>query len=528
MPEIQKETLYSMLDKVPESERGDFINHLKSRGYSIGGTANTNTAGQTIYPQQHEITKPEAAFEATKQALKTPIPGLNQAGKFLAETAPGFIAEKTGASSSPLVRGAGIAAGTALGTAGEMIPRTMGDVTLQAAAGPALRGLGMAAKATAPFRKLAGEMGTSLLARDIGVAEPFIENVKANPKVLRDLSNDMNVVMDHAKSLGDVMKRGVDRLGSHINAIEDHFVETQIKDPNSMKKVPMDDIIQKIKNIKFRSGVAEDGSAVHVLSEYGKPVQSNTTTLSKIDAIKGTDAEKINTYANEVSKIKDGANAIDLLRLKRQLGEEIAWDKGDETAKKIGSQANGILKGLYKDLQSKIDTVSPELRQANAEYSKARKQYDLLQRKIFGGSPEEAYNRVKLRIQRGIAPQSLIERSAQINSQSEKAMRSLIDKISAQQFSPYIRKGIAGGFMGVGAGAAMAGAMGGHGLVPLVADLAAAAASSPRMAALGIRGEAAAAEAISKLASQTAGIGQSNPLLLRALGQGLAGQNTNQ
>ncbi len=173
-------------------------------------------------------------------------------------------------------------------------------------------------------------------------------------------------------------------------------------------------------------------------------------------------------------------------------------------------------------MQAKLDGLSPELKQASAKYSNARRQYDILQRQVFGGDPAQAYQRVKLRIQRGVGPQALIERAAQINSTAERAMRGIIDKVSAQQFAPYVRKGIAGGFLGIGAVGGMEAALGGHGLYPLVADLGAAAVSSPRLAALGIRGESAAKTAISQLAAQVGGLGASHPLALRAIGQGIA------
>jgi hypothetical protein len=399
----------------------------------------------------------------------------------------------------------------------------MGDVAGQAIAGPALEVAGVAIKATAPFRTLAGKIGTSILARDIGIAEPFIENVKRNPAALKNLSNDMSVVLDHAKSLGDIMKRGVDRLGDHVRMVEDQFISARLGNPGAMPKAPLKDIVQKLADIKFRASIAEDGTTSHILNEYGKPIKSGVIkSLSDVPQITGSDVEMIGKYNTLIKKFEGGANALDLIGMKRQLSEDIAWNKPEEAAKKIGSQTNGILKGLYKDIQSKLDTMSPELKEANAHYSKARGQYDVLQRKVFGGSPEEAYQRIRTRIMRGVAPQALIERAAQINSSSEKAMRAVIDKISAQQFSPYIRKGIAGGAIGVGAGAAAATAMGGHALYPLVADLGAAVLSSPRLAALGIRGADSASYAFSKLAAGVAGFGGAHELALRALGQAVA------
>ena len=470
-------------------ERGDFV----------------NAQGQKIYSHQDEISKPRAAWDATKAALGTPIPGLDQFGRFLSQDAPGYIAEKSGMSHFPFVRGAGIVAAGTLGTVGEMVPRKVGDVAAQAIAGPVLEGAGAAVKSLGPVKDLAAKISTSFLARDIGVPEAFIENVRKHTDVLKNLSEDMSVVYDHAKSLGEIMKRGVERLGTHIHAVEEKFIESKLANPKSLTKIPIDDIAQRLQEIKFKKGVegSAEKAAGGLLDSHGNPISLGVPRLSEIDSIVGGDADKINGFVGEIKKIKDNANVIDLLRLKRRLGDEIAWGKGDEVAKKIGSQTNGVLKSVYQEVQDKIHAAYPELKEADMAYSEGRKQYDILQRKIFGTGPEEAYNRVKTRIQRGIAPQALIERASKINHATESAMRGLIDRVSAQQFAPIVRRGITGEALGVGGVLSGTAALMGHGEAAIIVDLAVAALTSPRLAALGIRATEAASSAIAKSIAET-------------------------
>lgn len=435
----------------------------------------TSSSGQKIYSHQDEQSKTEMAWEASKEAFTQKIPGLDQFGRFLSQDAPGYIAEKTGASHFPFVKGAGIAVAGTLGTIGEFSPRSVGDVAIQAAGGPIVKEAG---EVLAPLKAMSENISRAMLSRDIGIAEPFIKNVQENSKVLKGLSEDMSAVFDHAKSLSAIMKRGEERLGAKMGKVEDSFIESALKNPEKLKTVALDDIVKELDAMSTKKGV-----------------EGASRTISKVNAIVGSDAAKINEYRDMIKSVKDEANAVDLLRIRRRLGDDIGWGNGESVMKGIGDQANGILKNLHGRINDKIAEVSPELKEASDTFSKAKLQYDILRRKVFGGTPEEAYNRVKIRIQRGVAPQALIERAAQISHESERAMKALVDKVSAQQFAPYVRKGIGGGFLGM-SGATATAALGEGALMGadphialkvIMADLGAAALSSPRLAALGIR-----------------------------------------
>lgn len=478
------------------------------------------------YASQIQEQDPQSMVGSAWESLGEKVPGLSQAGEFVEETVPGEIAETAGAIGSkagplgPIIEQIGTQIATPISMAGSAIPRTVGDVSLQLAASPVSKAIGVARGALRPATKWAGNVGRSLLARDIGVAEPFIENVQRNPEFLKKISNDPLVIQDHIKRVGEIMGRGLGYVGKRVEAIEDKFLQIHFGSPKKMPKITLDDLKKEFKFKLTTKGMKTGEKPISLLDQYGKqlPLSEYSKPVSRTEAIVGKDADVLREYIGELGKYeKDGATFNDLMNLRRRLGEDIFWHQG--VAPKVGTQANRLLTDLRSQLNKRLYKIAPELEEADAVYSTARKSYDKLSKKYFGDDPEKAYNRVKLMIQRGYAPETLLQRAGQINASTEKAMSGLINKISAMQFAPYVRKGIAGGFMGFGL--IPSAVMFGPGMA--TADLAALIASSPRAAAMGIR----VAPYISEAASTALRTVSQNSLQSRAIAQAIIGSQRN-
>lgn len=495
MPEVTRDQLYAMLDKVPEYQHRDFLTHLKTKGYSLQGQrpdAATPAGQKAIYPQQ----EPQSMVGMAGQAL-------NDTADVLRNQIPEKIAEKGGEMGFPKTAAV---FGTMASLGASIIPTTPGEIATYAALGPAGKLIGKipgVSKVIDPIKAAAQKVGTGLLARSIGVAEPFIEEVKNHPWALKKIADDPNVILGHAEAVGRVLRNGLSTAGKRISAIEDAFAAQVEKNPRMLKKVQIGDALSDFKAKVLRAGgtikqevfkkVVENDPSL--LDQLGRPLKVQRTVREVVDrslprtpTITGADADRIHYYMDALSKHKTGGNFVDLLSLRRQIGSDVTWDQG--AAPKVGSQAQRLLKDLRRSINEKIYQLAPEMRQADKTYSDAAKAYQQLQRGYFGSDKAETtYNRVKLAIQRGVAPSALIERAIRIDQRSEKAMRGLIQKVAAQQFEPYVRKGIAGGFLGMGAGAGAVSYMAGHGPAGLAAEASALATTSPRLAAMGIRGQ---------------------------------------
>lgn len=511
MADISTDQLTKILDNAPSNvPHDDVMRTLIKNGHTFSGKkldpktlkplrqGATSRQEQPIQKATDQISTGGAVLQATKEALGTDIPFVGKAMGALRKDIPSAMAEHGGL--------LGAVAGTVVGTAGEMLPKTIGDLILQEAAGPVLKGTKGLVKAVAPA---ISEAASSIMAREIGVAKPFVDMMKKNPQALKNISEDMTSVLKHAESMGNILKRGADLASSKVGMIEDQFLQMAKDTPKLQNRIMIDDVAEK-----FRAMVRNHMSLSGDTFKEG-------TKLSKINAITGTDASLLQEYSGDLNKLKKGGSFIDLLRLRRKIGNDIAW-KG-EGAPKIGSQTNRILTDLRDQINKKLGVLSPELREADAVASKARKQYDILQKSHFGGRPEQVYNRVKLSMQRGTAHEELLSRAAEINSRTEKAMKGLMKKVAAQQFAPLVRGGISGGGLALAAATSLPAdailAMSGHStsaLVALLGEIGALAGTSPRMGAERIKTGANISEGFSSLIKTM----MDNPAKARAMLQG--------
>ena len=277
--ELDRTRLKAKLDSIPEPEREPYLLALKAKGYTwkAAAAAEAPEAPQTTLG---------AAKQAIGETLREDVPYLGRAAKALREDIPSYIAEKGGAMGFPKTAAV---VGTAIGTAGELVPKTGLDLAMVGAAKPLAAGV----------KALGAKVAPGAIAALTRIEKPVVERAIARPGLLADktlLAPDK--VEGAIKALGEGIKAGRRALGQKLGAIEEKLAETYAG------KIQVGDVGQKVAQ-KFAA------------AGYAVPGQKSGRIVAELPG------EVIDVLADLKKK---NLSFRDAVNLKRKIGDLVDWD----------------------------------------------------------------------------------------------------------------------------------------------------------------------------------------------------------
>lgn len=450
---------------------------MKSKYPQYAGIADAELAQKVIakHPEyQSRITQaapetPQSTMGMAKQAigetLKEPVPYLGAAVEGLRNKIPGAIAEETGNFSEALrqagygksasaVNAFGVGLAGTIGTVGELLPKTGGELALTGLAGPAVKG------AMAGIKKVAPQVISGLSRNPLPVVERAIERTD-------EISNPALKLPETAENavaaLGDKLKEGRRLLGQKLARIED-----AVAGKNMARSIPVKDIGVKLSDDLSNAGFAVPGRAVGDVTRKLNPAISEIIT--DLENIKSISLGK-----GAVPKGSAGLNFKDALTLRRKIDSIVEWDRA--RALGLDSAEEAILKNARHALNEKIKAVDPTFRKANDAFKRMAEQYKSLEKTVFGGSQDAIQNRIVRMFRKGDADRKIAEKVDRITSTGGKQLDTILDAETARAFAPVINPGAT----------RAAGNTGGGLMVPVAAAL------GTKMFGLGATGGAGAA-----------------------------------
>lgn len=414
-----------------------------------------------------EISKSEAAMSAFGEALGTDIPVIGKAVGALRKDIPAAISETAGAlapESKTVQRGAA-ALGTAIGTTGEMLPKTMGDAAIMALSGPLWRGAKMMLPRVSSFlTQISPEVVTKAVDRTVQGAKVLGNTELRTPMALEDA----------VKGFHDSIQAARKAAGEALEKSLDDAVMTSTKRVDT-RKVVVDAVQQFEKNNIVMSPVKASGAAegARVLP---KEVEEALTALYN-DSLSFEDAHK----------------------LKKTLGQLI--DKYGKTTGDfaISKDEMAILSKAKAGLNHLLYTAEPALYGApNKKFEALAKAWDNLAEYVGrAGSHESQAARISRMMKKGTAERKLVENTDKLAAQVEESLgnavkestEKVMDTVAAQEFAPVINPTLKQSVWHTGGGlipTALTGIT--AGAVPALGALASTVGlTSPRLHSLGLR-----------------------------------------
>lgn len=464
MPEVSREQLTSMLDEVDPSEHEQFLSHLKQKGYTLQGQEQKLSPqavpkqNQPIYQPEDQMSKPQMALEATKEAFNTKIPGLEQTGKFLQETAPDYIAEKSGQFGEKTVGALGSAIkGAGLGVAGigsmaaQAIPRTVGDASIYglgylgkgANALKSIPGMSALDKSVPGSEALisgakkvgshVGEFMGTLMSNilSIGGAEvksPWIRAVINDPGTVKHFGEEFG--MDMQQAAVKAIESEKDKVGSQYRAIQDSLTQFGIKGRLS----------PKVDTARVLNTVAKDfeSKGIHVPTDLG----GNGASLKKYRFDRGSSEDAV--IKRFMGALKKPLDFGESLNLRRQLDDAIRYSKHGEMT--FTSEAQAALRTMRRALNTEMTrSVPANMRTkwvlSNQNYEKLMRTLGDFHSQVLGKTPFQTASKISRAVRTGRSSE-LIDIPSQ--HMYENAMRSMMDlrrSVVASHFKEILSKG---------------------------------------------------------------------------------------
>lgn len=487
MPEIERDKVRAMLAEAPEDQHESILTRLKERGYTVkNASAPVMPPGaalkqnQPIYPPQSELSKPQAAWQVMKGALGTDIPLVGPAVGAVREQIPNWIAEKGGQIGFPKTAAT---VGTAVSTAGELLPKNLGDLAAMVTAEPLAKGAVMVGK---PFIRGTGEVLAEIAAKISGANKEAVKAVFKNPKIAAKFG-DLLGQWDQA-NLVEAVQGNLKKVGGRFKAVQDALAGFAAADRKMLPRVNLEPAL--------------DATVQHMV-DTGHRVPSRFTGITPKLGV-GRLAEDSPDYTLLIKQLANlqKNKTLDFgeaLNMRRQLDELIDFGQpGTSGMQKVGSEANRILKKMRDEVNVRLRESIPTKKRgmwdaANKAYSDARTAYDELKRQVVGTTPQITIQRIMRQVRSGRVEEGLEDRAAKIGKAAEKALMDIHDRVVAGQFHDFVRGGVAtpaaAGWVGLhfgGLPGAVAGVVG----------------SSPRMIGYGTAAAGGAAHATEALARQ--------------------------
>ncbi len=458
------------------------------------------------------------ARQAVKDTLHDPVPGLAPVADALRTGIPGAIAEAGGRAGLPT---AGAALGTAVGTLGELVPKTGGELAMAGLGGPALEAAGAAGARVAPtvVSKLSGA-SLPEATRAIGRAKELM-----NPELLKPETIDKATA-----GIGEAMKGARSALGRRLGLAEDAAIA---KAPDRVLAVGSigDELAQKFQ----RAGFSADGVRV---GDHANPLDPRLQSI--IDRFRNIQA------ATPASPILDrfgvplpGKPPVprdmalrDALQLKKDIYGLVSFDPKVKAVMGVGPAEEAFLKDAAMNLDEHIRTgaaADPALNSATDKFARAAKGYGKLAKTALSGQIDTVSKRLGRIFNAGDITRKVGSPLADEIGAGSKQLETLLDAKTAQRFAPWVNPKVSGSFENTGGGAlgnilkiagAGAGASVAPGTIPqkLATGAAILAGTSPRLINAGIRaavvpvGESAVVDAAASPAARAV---MASPLMRR-------------
>ncbi len=346
-----------------------------------------------------------------------------------------------------------------------------------------------------PLLSKAKEEAQTMLGRMVGLRSPFIKRVMENPSILSTKNITTPLTEEEIQHAAAILKGGVDSIGSKVGEIENRMLKPFLDNPQSAPNVDVKGLLSKLGDLMSSRKVNVPGNA-KIFAQEGLPaseVDMLRNIYSHLKSLGESSPATLKNYQeglaipDKLKLISDmiqkqgGAKFHDLLNFRRAVIDN-ALEFNSRNVNPISSSGEAALKELRGHINDELYKQAPDLKGANLSYTKARNAYDDLV-KAMGKGPADAESKIRLQIFRHNAPETLIKKSAQINEASGRAMKQLVDRVSAREFSPMARRGMVGSFA---IPSSVLAAFTGHPLEAL-SLLATEAATAPRTAAFLIR-----------------------------------------
>ena len=401
--------------------------------------------------------------------LSKPIPGIGQVAELARETIPSKIAEVGGKFGFPKTAAA---VATGISTAGELIPKTLGEAGLMAVGGPIAKGIG----------RLGAKAAPSIISALTRIEKPIVERGIARVSALgaKELRAP-EVVEQGIEKLGKALVQGKADFGQRFARVKEALIER-----NLGKSIPTADIGARLEKNLASKGFGGTGKIKRELS-------SDVTEI-------------LNDLKNKNLSFQDAVN------LKSKIDDLVSFNVG--VAPKTGDVEGAILKGVRREIDSRLEASSPLFKTASRGYAKVAKAYDDLSRDLLSGKVETIERRISNIFKKGSVDRKIVEKIDRVSEEAAGILDNVLDAITAQKFRPIINPGVAraaahtgGGLMGPALGIGGT-ALFGAAPTALVGS-GALAATSPRLAGLAIRG----AKALTKPRFAGAAINRAAPAI---------------
>lgn len=458
------------------------------------------------------------AGSAAMDTLKSPVPYLAPVADALRTGIPGGIADVAGHISAPIetagypnvaagIRGAGALAGTAVGTVGELVPKTGAELAVAGLGGPALEGAGNVAADAAPT------VVSKLTGQSVPAAERAISRASElmNPTLLKPGTID-----DATQALGDAIKGARSAVGRRLGLAEDTAAAAH---PGRI--LPTASIADELAENFQKAGFSADGKMAPG-RDTSDPLNPEIQNI--IDKLRNVAPERLlGPNGQPLPRIPRDLPLADAIDIKRKIYGLVSYDKSKLLG--LGDTESSLLKDAANNLDDHIRSVSPELNTATDNFSRMAKGYDKLAKSAMSGNVDTVQKRLGRIFAAGDAERKLADPLATVGA-GQAALDTLLDAKTAQGFSPVISPRLERAAMNTGGGVLGAAGVGGlvtagalKGGAPVAAGVAGTlAATSPALNMAAIRaatvpiGENAAVDA---LASPTSRALVTSPLLRR-------------
>ena len=467
--------------------------------------ANTPAGQKPVYPAQDEISKPAAAWQATKDAYNAPIPGQIWKG------GPSLLEAKQRIEEGSNLIGRGMAAmgqpsmGSDFAMTGRMaagmIPGRMKDALWLAAIGPIIEGAGVAGKAAlatdagqavAGAAKTAVKGGGQLLADVAGVfagKDSEVLKVLANkPGAIWKKASELFSIA-HQENVEKTLQEGMGKVGEKFGALEDQLAGYQGTPTQGMApKVNLKKVFDSTIDAMQKSGhrIPEDISGVAPKITVGR-IASDSPEYGEIVGHLKTLKENPELDFGQALNLRRQVDATIDFAAKERNGLSPAADKvlGD-----VRTKINDALReSLPKDIQPKWDEV-------NKTFSEARENFNGLWKQIVKTSPQQTENKLLQLIKEGRYDDEVTSRAQAIGGKVLKVFDDARDHIAARSMKKWAESPNAAHLLG----------------------------GLPRPVGMAASGVGAAAQAAPKIAGAAAANPQASLIGARAIQGGMGGQ----
>lgn len=334
MANLSKLQVSGIIKNAPEGTSPEgIIRELINSGHTLEGY-NPTKQGPAPEPQMSTM---GAALQAGKETLQEDVPYLGKVAQAIRSDIPGAIAEKAGAAGFPKL---GAAAGTAIGTAGEMIPKTGLDLaTLGAsmAAGPAIKGIGKVANPVA--KKALGFMAEKFGGLSGEVTQMLENNA---PNVIKYARMGVEGASEAAANAGKLVKSHIDAYAEKAGEAYRNGIEKIVGSAPELSNVRINlaNESKAVDAVRKEFGFPETkaiGSTSSPVSYAGEPVAVPAAEqTSPVIARVGKSAPEKKLFNEFATQFKNGLTPEQAYYLQKDLSYSIRANSDKPIAAALG------------------------------------------------------------------------------------------------------------------------------------------------------------------------------------------------